>query len=68
VKQRLEKFAADYRPQVEQTEAELDRLRAERDWQIVAAYRDGLPMIEIAEILGVSRQRSPMCCVVSTST
>jgi len=56
VKRRLEDFAADYRPQVEQTEAELDRLRAQRDDQIRAAYDDGLPMIEIAEILGVSRQ------------
>ena len=56
MKRRLEDFAADYRPQVEQTEAELDRLRAQRDDQIRAAYDDGLPMIEIAEILGVSRQ------------
>ena len=56
MKRRLEDFAADYRPQVEQTEAELDRLRAQRDDQIRAASRDGLPMIEIAEILGVSRQ------------
>jgi DNA-directed RNA polymerase specialized sigma24 family protein len=56
VKRRLEVFARTYRPQVEQVEAELDRLRAERDEQIRAAHRDGLPMIEIAEILGVSRQ------------
>ncbi len=56
MKRRLEDFAADYRPQVEQMEAELDRLRAQRDDQIRAAYRDGLPMVEIAEILGVARQ------------
>ena len=56
MKRRLEKFARSYRPRAERVEAELDRLRAERDEQIRAAYRDGLPMIEIAEILGVSRQ------------
>jgi DNA-directed RNA polymerase specialized sigma24 family protein len=56
VKRGLEKFARTYRPRVEKVEAELDGLRAERDRQIRQAYRDGLPMVEIAEILGVSRQ------------
>jgi DNA-binding NarL/FixJ family response regulator len=56
VKRRLEKFARTYRPKAEKVEAELDELRAERDRQIRQAYRDGLPQIEIAETLGVSRQ------------
>ena len=66
MKRRLEDFAADYRPQVEQMEAELDRLRAQRDDQIVAAYRDGLPMVEIAESWAFRARRFPMWCVVST--
>jgi DNA-directed RNA polymerase specialized sigma24 family protein len=56
VKRRLEKFGAGFRPKLEKAEAELDRLREQRDEQIRLAYRDGLPMIEIAEVLGVSRQ------------
>lgn len=56
MKRRLEKFAAGFRPRVQKAEAQLDRLREQRDEQIRLAYRDGLPMIEIAEVLGVSRQ------------
>ena len=36
---------------------EAEQLRTERDEAIRAAYRDGLPMAAIAQIMGVSHQR-----------
>lgn len=42
-------------------EAELERaaeqLRVERDQAIRAAYKDGLPMKAIAQVMGMSHQR-----------
>ncbi|MGH9521222.1 MAG: sigma factor-like helix-turn-helix DNA-binding protein [Terriglobales bacterium] len=34
-----------------------ERLRAERDEAIRAAYKDGLPMAAIAQVMGMSHQR-----------
>jgi hypothetical protein len=34
-----------------------DKLRAERDREIRAAYRSGLPMVAIAKIMQISQQR-----------
>jgi DNA-directed RNA polymerase specialized sigma subunit len=34
-----------------------EKLRAERDQAIRAAYREGLPMSDIAALLGMSHQR-----------
>jgi len=34
-----------------------DRLRDERDAAVRAAYKDGLPMKAIAEVMGMSHQR-----------
>jgi DNA-binding NarL/FixJ family response regulator len=53
----LATFAADYA----RREAELGRiaekLRTDRDKAIRRAYRDGLPMSAIAEVLAISHQR-----------
>lgn len=56
MKARLESYARKARPKMERLEADLDRLREERDQHVRDAYRDGLPQEDIADILGLSRQ------------
>lgn len=54
---RLAAFAEDYaRRRADLDEAE-EKLRLDRDEAIRAAYRDGLPMTSIAQVLGLSHQR-----------
>lgn len=54
---RLASFASDYvRRQAEINDA-TERLRQDRDEAVRAAYKAGLPMATIAEVLGLSHQR-----------
>ena len=50
-------FAKDYARRESELEKTADRLRAERDKAIKAAYKDGLPMKAIAQVMGMSHQR-----------
>lgn len=54
---RLAEFASDHvRRQAEINDA-VERLRLDRDEAVRAAYKEGLPMATIAEVLGLSHQR-----------
>ena len=53
----LAAFAKDYAEREAAWEADGERLRAERDRAIRAAYRKGLPMAAIARVLAISHQR-----------
>ena len=50
-------FAADDRRRLAELEGGLDELRAERDAAMLAAYRAGVPIVEIAEVFTISHQR-----------
>jgi hypothetical protein len=56
VQRQLEKFATTMRARERVLEKERSQLRRERDAAIRAAYTDGLPLEDIARILGVSHQ------------
>jgi hypothetical protein len=53
----LERFAATYRRRLGKLEADLDRLRRERDDAIRGAHEAGLPLSDMAEAFSLSRQR-----------
>jgi DNA-directed RNA polymerase specialized sigma subunit len=53
----LAAFAEDYARRESELEQAAEQLRAERDQAIRAAYRDGLPMAAIAQVLKMSHQR-----------
>jgi hypothetical protein len=53
----LSAFAEDYARQKGEFALAEERLRAERDEAIRAAYRDGLPMAAIAQVMDPSHQR-----------
>jgi DNA-directed RNA polymerase specialized sigma24 family protein len=53
----LRAFAGDYVSREADLEQRGEHLRSDRDEAIRQAYRDGLPMEDIAEILGMSHQR-----------
>jgi DNA-binding NarL/FixJ family response regulator len=56
-RQRLAAFAEEYaRREAELAEA-AEGLRVERDQAIKQAYKDGLPMKAVAQVLGMSHQR-----------
>jgi DNA-directed RNA polymerase specialized sigma subunit len=50
-------FAETYARRESELERAADQLRAERDRAIRAAYKDGLPMKAIAQVMGMSHQR-----------
>lgn len=50
-------FADDYAKREAELERSAERLRADRDKAIREAYKDGLPMADIARVLGMSHQR-----------
>jgi DNA-directed RNA polymerase specialized sigma subunit len=54
---RLAAFAQDYASREGSLERSAEELRAERDQAIQAAYKAGLPMADIARVLGMSHQR-----------
>lgn len=54
---RLADFANDYARRQADIEEAVERLRLSRDEAVRAAYKDGLPMTTIAEVLGLSHQR-----------
>jgi DNA-directed RNA polymerase specialized sigma subunit len=54
---RLAAFAKEYAKREAELERGAEKLRAERDKAIRAAYREGLPMRTIAEVLAISHQR-----------
>jgi hypothetical protein len=56
VQRRLEAFARDYARRDDDLRRQRDELRAERDEAIRAAHRDGLPLADIAAIVGLSHQ------------
>jgi hypothetical protein len=56
-KAKLEVFAEDYKQREAKLDKQRDELRAERDAAIRAAYKDDLPMEDIAEVLDMSHQR-----------
>ena len=53
----LAAFAEDYANRQGELEEAADQLRVERDEAIRAAYRDGLPMKAIAQVMRMSHQR-----------
>jgi len=53
----LAAFAEDYAKREQVLEQAGDDLRHERDEAIQAAYRDGLPMKAIAQVMRMSHQR-----------
>jgi hypothetical protein len=53
----LEGFAVDYRRRLGKLESQLDQLRAERDALIRRVHKAGVPIVEIADVLGLSHQR-----------
>lgn len=53
----LEEFAASYSERERELERQADQLRSERDEAIRIAYRDGLPMHDIANALNLTHQR-----------
>ncbi|MGD9735217.1 MAG: sigma factor-like helix-turn-helix DNA-binding protein [Solirubrobacterales bacterium] len=56
-KARLAAFAEEYARRQGELERAADQLREERDEAVRAAYKDGLPMKAIAEVMGMSHQR-----------
>jgi DNA-directed RNA polymerase specialized sigma subunit len=56
-KERLMAFAETFARREAELEQAADQLRAERDKAIRAAYKDGLPMKAIAQVMGMSHQR-----------
>jgi DNA-directed RNA polymerase specialized sigma subunit len=54
---KLAAFAADYFEREQVLERVAEQLRADRDQAIRVAYRDGLPMADIAALLNMSHQR-----------
>jgi hypothetical protein len=56
VQRRLEAFARDYARRDADLRRLRNALRAERDDAIRAAHRDGLPLQDIAAIVGLSHQ------------
>jgi DNA-directed RNA polymerase specialized sigma subunit len=54
---RLTAFAREQAKQQAALERTQEKLRAQRDKAVRAAYRDGLPMAEIARVLEISHQR-----------
>ncbi|HET7060196.1 MAG TPA: hypothetical protein VFH99_02675 [Candidatus Saccharimonadales bacterium] len=56
-KTRLKAFAKDYARRQGELEKAAERLREERDEAVRAAYKDGLPMKAIAQVMGMSHQR-----------
>ena len=53
----LEVFATTYATREAELERSAEKLRTERDEAIRAAYRDGLPMHDIADVLSITHQR-----------
>jgi len=53
----LSAFARDYAEREDALEQAHEALRSERDDAIRQAYREGLPMAAIAQVLGMSHQR-----------
>jgi hypothetical protein len=53
---RLERFARDYERRERQQAEARAKLRAQRDEAIRRAYRDGLPIRDIAAIVDLSHQ------------
>jgi DNA-directed RNA polymerase specialized sigma subunit len=53
----LTAFAADHARREGELERVAEKLRADRDKAIRRAYKDGLPMSAIAEVLAISHQR-----------
>lgn len=53
----LAAFAAEYGRREAELERLAEALRADRDKAIRRAYKDGLPMSGIAEVLAISHQR-----------
>lgn len=56
MKRRLEAFVRDHTRREKELERDRVRLRRERDKEIRGAYKDGLPLEEIALIFGLSHQ------------
>ncbi len=54
---RLAEFASRYARRQAAINDAVEELRQERDEAVKAAYKDGLPMATIAEVLGLSHQR-----------
>lgn len=54
---RLAAFAEEYSRRDADLARLAERLRADRDQAIRQAYKDGLPMADIARVLGMSHQR-----------
>lgn len=50
-------FATDHARREKELAKTADRLRVERDEAIRSAYKDGLPMKAIAQVLDMSHQR-----------
>jgi DNA-directed RNA polymerase specialized sigma subunit len=50
-------FAKAHAKRESEQEHAAERLRAERDKAVKAAYRDGMPMKAIAQVMGMSHQR-----------
>lgn len=50
-------FVETYARREGELEQAADKLRAERDQAIRDAYKDGLPMKAIAQVMGMSHQR-----------
>ncbi|HMC49696.1 MAG TPA: sigma factor-like helix-turn-helix DNA-binding protein [Solirubrobacterales bacterium] len=50
-------FAKTYSRREAELEQAADQLRAERDKAIRAAYKEGLPMKAIAQVMAMSHQR-----------
>lgn len=50
-------FADDYAKRKTELERAAEQLRADRDKEIRKAYKDGLPMADIARVLNMSHQR-----------
>ncbi len=53
----LAAFAENYVRRQGELEQAADKLRQERDEAVRAAYKDGLPMKAIAQVMGMSHQR-----------
>jgi DNA-directed RNA polymerase specialized sigma subunit len=53
----LAAFADEYARRESELEKAAETLRADRDQAIREAYKDGLPMADIAKVLNMSHQR-----------
>ncbi len=54
---RLEAFAETYTKRERELESKAQKLREERDQAIRRAYRDDVPMADIANVMKMSHQR-----------